>query len=462
LDVIDIPQRIEDQRQHHLAGLLEFLRIPSISTLPERRDDMRRCADFVAAEMRQAGLSRVEVLPTGGHPVVYGEWVHAPDKPTILVYGHYDVQPVDPIEKWDTPPFEPTIRDGQIFARGAADDKGQVYIHLKAVETYLSVAGHLPINVKFLIEGEEEIGSEHLDSFISTNRDLLRADLAVISDTDMFARGQPSMVYGLRGLTYLQVDLDGPSSDLHSGVFGGAVANPAQVLAAIIASLKDDDGRVTVPGFYDDVRPLTADEREAYALLPFDEEAYRADLGVQRLHGEPGYTTLERLSARPTLDVNGMWSGFTGEGAKTVLPSRASAKISCRLVPDQSPDKIYSLLEGRLRELCPPTVTMTITNLHGARPVITPLDHPAVRAASRALERAFGKKPLFTREGGSIPVVATFEDLLGIPTVLLGFALPDAHMHAPNERFDVENFHLGIRTVAFLLEELAEVPLSSR
>lgn len=453
----DVHARIESSRDAHLAGLFDFLRIPSISALPERRGDVARCAEVVAAEMRRIGLARVEVLATAGHPAVYGEWLGAPGRPTALVYGHYDVQPVDSKadDPWLSDPFEPTVRDGQVFARGAADDKGQVYAHFKAVEELLRAEGRLPLNLKFLVEGEEEIGSPNLDPFIKANLARLRADLAVISDTGMFARGRPSLAYGLRGLIYLQVDLVGPSTDLHSGSYGGGVANPAQALAQMIADLKDRDGRIAIPGFFDDVRPLTEAERAEYARLPFDEEAWLGEeTGGPTPFGEPGYTTLERVSGRPTLEINGLWSGFTGDGPKTVLPSRASAKISCRLVPEQDPERIFEVVERYLRAICPPTVRMSITRMGGGKPAITPLDHPAVRAAARALERAFGAAPLFTREGGSIPVVATLKDLLGIPTVLLGFALPDCHAHAPNERFDVDYFHQAIHTIAYLWEEL--------
>ena len=445
---------IAQNEDRHLEDLKGFLRIPSISALPEHKEAMVRCARHAADQMRAIGLTRVEVMPTGGHPVVYGEWLGAPGSPTALVYGHYDVQAVDPVELWTTPPFDPQVRDGELYARGAADDKGQVFLHWKAVEAHLKVNSRLPVNLKFLIEGEEEVGSEHLDEFLGANHELLKADVAVTSDTGWFDRGVPSIGYGLRGLTYLQVNLKGPDSDLHSGSFGGAIANPLQVLADIIAGLKDRHGRVDVPGFYDRVRPLAAEERRQFARLRFDEESYRRQLGVPALYGEEGYTTLERVWARPTLEINGLWGGFTGERAKTVLPSRAHAKLSCRLVPDQDPEEITALVEARLRDLCPPTVTMEIQRMHMGKPALTPTDHPAVQAAARAMERAFGKPTALIRSGGSIPIVASLKELLGIPSVLMGFALPDDHAHAPDERLDLNNFFGGIRAAAYLWEEL--------
>lgn len=439
---------LDAHEERFLRELFELLRIPSISALPERREDVRRAAEWLAAQLSRIGLEHVGVLPTGGHPVVYGDWLHQPDRPTVLVYGHYDVQPVDPLDEWERPPFEPTLQDGRIYARGAADDKGQLFLHVKALEAYLAALGRLPLNVRLLFEGEEEIGSANLDPFIAANRALLQADLAVISDTAMYARGQPAITYGLRGLAYLQVDVRGARHDLHSGSFGGAVRNPAQVLAELIASLKDPEGRVRVAGFYDDVLPLSAEERAEIARLPFDEQAYCASIGVKALWGEPGYSVLERVWARPTLDVNGIWGGFAGAGSKTIIPAQAGAKLSCRLVPNQDPDRIAELVERHLLAHAPPEVTVTVTRMHGGKPVLTPLDHPAVRAAARALEAAYGVRPVFMREGGSIPVVATLQELLGLPTVLLGFGLPDEGAHAPNERFELENFRGGLRTIA--------------
>lgn len=448
---------LDQQQERFLAELKELLSIPSISSSSAHRADVQRCAEWLAEHMRALGLEHVQVLPTEGHPVVYADWLHAPGRPTVLVYNHYDVQPVDPLEEWESPPFSPTVREGRVYARGAADDKGQLFLHLKAIEALLRVEGGLPINLKLLYEGEEEIGSEHLDAFLAAHRELLAADLVVISDTAMFDRGMPAICYGLRGLVYLQVDVEGPNSDLHSGAFGGAVANPAEMLARLIAKLKDEDGRVTVPHFYDDVRPLTEDERRELARLPFDEERFRRELGVEALWGEAGYSVLERLWTRPTLEVCGVWGGFQGEGSKTVIPARAGAKLSCRLVPDQDPERIADLLEQHLRALCPPGVRLRITRLHGGRPSITPIDHPAVQAAMRALKKGFGTDPVFIRAGGSIPVVASFESILGLPTVLMGFGLPDEHNHAPNEWFDLGNFRAGMRSVVWYWKELAAI-----
>ncbi|MBI2321460.1 MAG: dipeptidase, partial [Chloroflexi bacterium] len=438
-----------------LDELVDLLRVPSISALSAHQADVERCAAHLAAHLRAIGLPRVEVWPTARHPTVYAEWIGAPGRPTVLVYGHYDVQPVDPLGEWTSPPFEPTVRGGQLFARGAVDDKGQLFIHVKAVEAHLRTRGALPVNAKLLIEGEEEIGSPNLDSLIRQRQDDLAADVAVISDTSMFAPGLPSLTYGLRGLMYAQVELVGARSDLHSGSFGGALANPILALAGLLASLHGGGSRVAVPGFYGDVRPLSDAERRAFAALPFDEEAFRRDLGVDALAGEEGYSVLERLWARPTLDANGIWGGFQGEGAKTVLPARAGAKISARLVPDQDPERIGDLVEAHLRAHLPPGVRMTYTRLHGGKPCLTPLNHPAVQAAARGLEAGFGRPPVFIREGGTIPVVATLDEVLGLPTVLMGIGLPDGHAHAPDERLDLGNFYGGIRSATALLDELA-------
>jgi acetylornithine deacetylase/succinyl-diaminopimelate desuccinylase-like protein len=450
-----IDEYLHGRQENHLEELCAFLRIPSISTDPARRADVGRAADFLASMMRAAGLRQVEIVPTAGHPAVYGEWLGAPGRPTALVYGHYDVQPVDPLGEWQTPPFEPSVRGDELYARGAVDDKGQVFMQVKAIEALLQTTGALPMNVKFIVEGEEEMGSDNLDALLRERAARLSADVVVISDTAMFARGLPSLCYGLRGITYLQADVSGPDSDLHSGVFGGAVDNPAQVLAELIGSLKDRHGRINVPGFYDAVAPLTDAERAAWAALPFDEDAYIRSLGVPALFGEEGYTTLERAWGRPTLEINGIWGGFTGEGSKTIIPARASAKISCRLVPDQDPQTIAGLLERHLRTVCPRTVTLEVTHLHDGRPWRMPLDHPALAAAGRAVARGFGMAPVFTREGGSIPVVATLESLLRAPTLLVGIGLPDEHAHAPNERLHLPNLWNGMRTVAYLWEELA-------
>src|SRR5580704_283994 len=446
---------INVNRERYLEELKALLAIPSISALPEHAADVRRCADWCADEMRRVGLQNVRLIETPGNPVVYGDWLGAAGAPTILFYGHYDVQPVDPLDLWQSPPFEATIRDGEIYARGSADDKGQVFMHLKAVEAHMTQNGGLPVNMKLILEGEEEVGSVNLDDFIRAHKSELAADLVVISDTSMFDRGVPSICYGLRGLVYCQIDLRGSKGDLHSGVFGGAVANPAFVLAQMIAQMKDRGGRIKIPGFYDDVRPMEEAEREAWAQLSFNEKKYRKDFGIPRLFGETGYTTLERTWARPTLEVNGLLAGFTGEGAKTVLPALAMAKISMRLVPDQDPGKIADLFEAYVRKITPKTVDLKFTRMHGGKPWMTSFDNPFVQAAGRAIERGFGRKPIFTREGGSIPVVSTFQEELGLPSVLFGVGLPDENAHAPNVKLDVANFHNGIIASEYLYEEIA-------
>jgi acetylornithine deacetylase/succinyl-diaminopimelate desuccinylase-like protein len=445
---------VDQNKNRYLAELKDFIAIPSISTNPDNAGDVRRCAERVAEHMRNIGLQNVQLFPTAGHPVVYGEWLNAPGKPTVLLYGHYDVQPPDPLELWTSPPFEATIRNGNLYARGAADDKGQVFIHLKSIEAYLQNLGALPVNLKLLIEGEEEIGSEHLEPFVKDHKQLLQADLVLISDSSMFAKGVPSICYGLRGLAYMQIDLVGPNKDLHSGTFGGSVHNPIQALAEIIAQLHDKNGKVAIPGFYDEVRPLSKKEREAYMKLPLSEKKYAKDLGVKQLYGEKGFTTLERVWARPTLECNGIWGGFTGEGAKTVLPSKASAKISMRIVPDQTSAKVAKLFERHIKKIAPKTVTVNVRFLHGGEPAITPIDSPGVKAAVAALEKGFGKKPLYQREGGSIPIVVQFKQLLGLDTVLLGFGLPDENAHAPDEFINLDNFFGGIRTSLHFFNEL--------
>lgn len=445
---------IEKNSERYLNELFDFLRIPSISTDPERKDDTRRAAEFVARLMQSAGFPVAEIFETPGHPVVYGETRLSSDKPTVLVYAHYDVQPVDPVELWESGPFTPTVRNGELYARGAADDKGQMMIHLKSAEAFQEVLGEVPVNLKFLVEGEEEIGSVHLDDFIKDHLDRLSSDVVLISDTTMFARGVPSICYGLRGLAYVEIVVKGPNRDLHSGSFGGPVHNPAQVLAEILASMKDGSGRIVIPGFYDDVLELTQRERDEWASLPFDAEKYREELGVAALNGEEGYTPLEQLWARPTLEINGLLSGFTGQGAKTVLPSRAMAKVSMRLVPDQNPTRIEEQFESYVRSVAPDTVEVEVIRIHGGRPWVASLDHPALVTAANAMEKGFGKRPVFQREGGSIPVVATFSELFGVPTVLMGIGLPDENAHAPNEKLDLGNFYGGIRSSAFFMEEL--------
>jgi acetylornithine deacetylase/succinyl-diaminopimelate desuccinylase-like protein len=453
IPVIDF---IHTNRDRYIKELTDYLAIPSISALPEHKGDVRRCAEWTADEMRRVGLENVRLIDTPGHPVVYGDWLHAASAPTILFYGHYDVQPVDPVDLWTTPPFQATVRDGEIYARGAADDKGQVFMHLKAIEAHLKNGGKLPVNIKLIIEGEEEVGSANLDNFIRANKHMLGADVVVISDSAMFDRGVPSICYSLRGLVYCQIDLRGTKSDLHSGVFGGAVVNPNMALAQILAQMKDRGGRIKVPTFYDDVRPLSDAEREAWKKLPFNEKKYRKDLGAPKLFGESGYTTLERVWARPTLEVNGMLGGFTGEGAKTVIPAVSMAKVSMRLVPDQDPDKIAKAFEDYVRKVAPKSVEVKVTRLHGAKPWLTEYDSPWVQAAGRAIEKGFGRPPVFCREGGSIPVVSTFQAELNLPSVLFGVGLPDENAHAPNEKLDLDNFHNGVVASAILYGEIAD------
>ncbi|HMD33938.1 MAG TPA: dipeptidase [Vicinamibacterales bacterium] len=451
-NVIDF---VNVNRDRYLEELKAFLAIPSVSALPAHAADVKRCAEWTADEMRRIGLQNVRLIDTPGNPVVYGDWLGAPGKPTILFYGHYDVQPVDPLNLWESPPFEATVRDGEIYARGSADDKGQVFMHFKAVEAHLKQNGKLPVNIKFIIEGEEEVGSAHLDDFVRSHKTDLAADVVVISDSGMFGRGVPSICYGLRGLVYFQIDLRGSSTDLHSGSFGGAVVNPAMALAQMLAQMKDRGGRIRIPGFYDDVVELKEEERQAWATLPYNEKKYRADFGIPKLFGESGYTTLERTWARPTFEINGLLSGFTGEGAKTVLPAVAMAKVSMRLVPNQQPDKIATLFEAHIKDVAPKSVELKITRMHGGKPWMASYDNPFIQAAGRAIEKGFGRKPVFTREGGSIPVVSTFQEELGLPSVLFGVGLPDENAHAPNEKLDVSNFHNGIIASAVLYDEIA-------
>jgi acetylornithine deacetylase/succinyl-diaminopimelate desuccinylase-like protein len=453
-NVIDF---INVNRDRYLDELKALLAIPSISALPQHAADVKRCAEWCADEMRRIGLQNVRLIDTPGNPVVYGDWLGAEGAPTILFYGHYDVQPVDPLNLWESPPFEATIRDGEIYARGSADDKGQVFMHFKAIEAHLKQNGRLPVNIKIILEGEEEVGSEHLDDFIRAHKSELGANVVVISDSAMFDRGVPSICYGLRGLVYFQIDLRGSKTDLHSGSFGGAVANPALVLAQVLSQMKDRGGRVKIPGFYDDVVPLTDEERKAWASLPFNEKKYKKDFGIPKLFGESGYTTLERTWARPTFEINGLLSGFTGEGAKTVLPAVSMAKVSMRLVPNQNPDTIAKLFEDYVKKITPKTVELKVTRMHGGKPWMTSYDNPFVQAAGRAIEKGFGKTPVFTREGGSIPVVSTFQEELGLPSVLFGVGLPDENAHAPNEKLDVSNFHNGIIASAILYQEIASI-----
>jgi acetylornithine deacetylase/succinyl-diaminopimelate desuccinylase-like protein len=444
---------INSHRDTYVEELKEFLRIPSISTLVENKPDMTTAAEFVAGKLRSAGMQNVKIIETKGHPLVYADWLNAPGKPTVLIYGHYDVQPVDPIKLWDSPPFEPTIKDGKIFARGATDDKGQMYIHIKTVEAYMKTKGMLPLNVKFIIEGEEEIGSGNLEEFVNRNQDLLKCNAVLISDTSLYGPGIPTLTYGLRGLCYMEVEVTGPNRDLHSGTFGGGVDNPINVLAEMISKLKDSNGRIKIPGFYKDVVNLTKKERDNFKALPFSEKKYARELGVKELNGEKGYSTLERIWVRPTLDCNGILGGFTGDGAKTVLPSKAKAKISMRLVPNQDPKKIAKLFKSYINKIAPRTVKLNIKDLHGAYPIATSLDDNATISAANALSKVFGKKTVFMREGGSIPIVVTFAKKLKASPVLMGMGLDSENLHSPNEHFNLDHFQLGILSSAYFLNE---------
>ena len=445
---------INVNRDRYIDELKEYLSIPSISALPDYATDVIRCAEWTTEELKRVGLDNVRLVETAGYPIVCAEWLHAGEAPTIIFYGHYDVQPVDPLDKWETPPFDATIRSGELYARGAADDKGQIFMHFKAIEACMKQKGSLPVNIKLILEGEEEVGSENLDSFLRDHASEVCGDVLVISDTPMFDRGVPSICYGLRGLTYCQIDLRGTTSDLHSGSFGGAVANPAFVLAQLLAQMKDRSGRIKIPGFYDDVRSLKDEERIEYARLPFSERRFRKELGSPKLFGEKGFTTLERLWARPTFEVNGLCSGFTEDGAKTVIPAVAMAKVSMRLVPDQNPDQIGDLFEAYVKKIAPKTVDIAVTRMHTGKPWMTDFDNPFVQAAGRAIERGFGRKPVFNREGGSIPVIASFQERFGLPAVLFGIGLPDENAHAPNEKLDLDNFHRGVIAAAALYEEI--------
>src|SRR5476651_393891 len=452
----EIKQYIAQHKQRFLDELFELLRFPSVSADPKYKPDVLKTANFVADKLRSAGAEKVEVCPTAGNPIVYGEKIIDAAKPTVLVYGHYDVQPADPFELWNTPPFEPTIRDGKIYARGACDDKGQFYMHVKAFELMMQT-DTLPCNIKFMIEGEEEVGSSNLGIFVMANKEKLKADVVLISDTSMISMEHPSLETGLRGLSYLEVEVVGPNRDLHSGVYGGAVANPATILAKMIASLHDENNKIAIPGFYDDVIDLTADERKALNEAPYNEAEYKADLDVKELWGEKGYTTFERTGTRPTLEVNGIWGGYIGEGAKTVLPSKANAKISMRLVPNQHSDKISKLFTAHFLKIAPPYVKVKVTPHHGGEPVVTPTDSVAYRAAQKAIEESFGKKPIPTRGGGSIPIVALFEEALGIKTVLMGFGLDSDALHSPNEKYDIFNYYKGIETIPLFHKYFAEL-----
>jgi len=447
---------LDQHKDRFLEELLQLLRIPSVSARSEHKQDMIACAKAVKQRLEEAGADTVIIYQTPGHPVVYAEKKVDASRPTVLVYGHYDVQPPDPLELWHSGPFEPVIKDGKIYARGSADDKGQFYMHVKTLEIFTNT-NSLPVNIKFLIEGEEEIGSRNLEDFVKAHKDLLKADVVLISDTAMLSMQNPSIDVGVRGLSYIEVEVTGPNRDLHSGVYGGAVANPITILAKMIASLHDENNHVTIPHFYDDVVESSAEERAEMAKAPYDEEEYKNDLGVKELWGEKGYTTNERTGIRPTLEVNGIWGGYTGEGAKTVLPAKAYAKISCRLVPNQKHQTITKLLIDHLLKIAPPSVTVKAEEHHGGDPYLTPIDSVEYKAAAKAIETAFGKPPVPVRGGGSIPITALFESELNCKTVFLGFGLDSDNLHSPNEKFELFNFYKGIETIPYFHKYYADM-----
>jgi acetylornithine deacetylase/succinyl-diaminopimelate desuccinylase-like protein len=439
-----------------LEELKGLLRIPSISTLPEHNDDCRRAAELLASELKRIGIEHVRLIENAGHPLVYGDWLHAAAKPTALIYGHYDVQPPDPLDEWLTPPFEPTERDGNLYARGAADDKGQVWLQVKALESLLAETGRLPLNVRVLFEGEEEVGGEAIAAFVAQKPEQAQADFALVCDTELFAPGLPTLCVGLRGMIYTELEARGARTDLHSGLYGGVAPNPFVALAQILAKLKDEQGRILIPGFYDDLRAPSAEELEAWRSLPFDEEQYRlSEVGSRQLVGEPGYSALERAWARPTLDVHGMPGGFTGVGAKTVIPARALAKVSMRLVPDMTPAKSFAQYKNYVESMAPAGVDVEVRLIHQGDPCLIPVDNPYIRAATRALREVWGKETVFIRGGGSIPIVGDFARHLGVPSVLMGFGLPDDNLHAPNEKFHLKNFELGILSTIRFFEQAA-------
>jgi acetylornithine deacetylase/succinyl-diaminopimelate desuccinylase-like protein len=446
---------LETNKQRFLDELLELLRIPSVSADSKYKGDVARCADAVHAALLAAGCTKAEVCPTAGHPIVYGEIIIDEKLPTVLVYGHYDVQPADPLDLWHSGPFDPVIKDGKIYARGACDDKGQMYMHVKALEVMVKT-NTLPCNVKLMIEGEEEVGSDNLGLFVENNKEKLKADIVLISDTSMISMENPSIESGLRGLAYMEVEVTGPNRDLHSGVYGGAVANPINQLCKMIASLHDENNHITIPGFYDKVLELKAEERDELNKAPFSLDEYKKELHVDEVWGEKGFTVLERTGTRPTLDVNGIWGGYTGEGAKTVLPGKAYAKISMRLVPNQISKEISNLFSDHFKKIAPEGITVKVTPHHGGEPVVTPTDSPAYQAAARAIKATFGKDPIPTRGGGSIPIVALFESVLGLKTVLLGFGLDNDNIHSPNEKYDVFNYYKGIETIPYFHKFFAE------
>jgi acetylornithine deacetylase/succinyl-diaminopimelate desuccinylase-like protein len=451
----EIDSFIERTKDERLADYLDFLRIPSIGTLREHDADTRRASEFVAERLAGMGFENVEIAPTGGHPIVYADWLHAEGAPTVLVYAHYDVQPVDPLDLWKRPPFEPVVENGRVYARGAADDKSHVHLHLWAARAWLETHGRLPVNLRIVFEGEEESGSDHFDPWIEANRGRLSADLAMISDTGFFEGNKPAITVGLRGLVYMQIDVTGSQLDLHSGSFGGNVQNPANALATILARLKNEDGSVAVPGFYDQVLELTPREREEFARMPLDEETFSRDHGLYELFGELGFSVLERRGARPTLDVNGIWGGFQGEGSKTIIPAHAHAKISSRLVPDMDPERTYQLIRDCVLSVAPAGVKVEISKLNDGMWSRTPIDHPAVKAAADSLEEVFGERPYYLYEGGSVPAGAAFANILGMPVLLLGFTQPDDQAHAPNESMRLDNYESGLRTLVRYWQRLS-------
>ena len=448
---------VEKNQPRLLDELKTFLRIPSVSTLPEHVPDVLRAAQFVADSMKTAGLENIEIIATAKHPLVYADWLHAPGKPTVLCYGHYDVQPPDPLDEWITPPFEPTVRDGNIYARGSADDKGQMYMHIKAVEALLATTGTLPVNLKFLIEGEEEVGGESVAKFVAENPARLKADVALVSDTELFAEGLPTLCIGLRGLIYTEIEARGPSRDLHSGMYGGAAPNAVFGLIELLSKMKDANGKIQIPGMYDDVAPPTPAERSSWEHLPFDEKEFlKNEVGATRLTGEPGYSVFERTWARPTLEVHGIAGGFTGAGAKTVIPARATAKVSMRMVPNQDPEKIIAAYKKFVAENTPAGIQTEVRVLSWGPAIMVNPDHPAIHVAAQAFRDILGKETVFIRSGGSIPIVGDFAKHLGIPTILMGFGLPDDGLHSPNEKYKVANYYAGIMTIAHFFEQYGQ------
>jgi len=448
---------VEQNKPRLLDELKTFLRIPSVSTLPEHVPDVQRAAQFVADSMKTAGLENIEIIPTAKHPLVYADWLHAPGKPTVLCYGHYDVQPPDPLDEWISPPFEPVVRDGNLYARGSADDKGQMYMHIKAVEALLATSGTCPVNLKFLIEGEEEVGGESVAKFVAENPARLKADVALVSDTELFAEGLPTLCIGLRGLIYTEIEARGPARDLHSGMYGGAAPNAVFGLIELLAKLKDANGKIQIPGMYDDVEPPTPAEKRSWEHLPFDEKDFlKNEVGSTQLTGEPGYSVLERTWARPTLEVHGIAGGFTGAGAKTVIPARATAKVSMRMVPNQNPEKIIAAYKNFVADNTPAGIQTEVRVLSWGPAIMVNPDHPAIHVAASAFRDILGKETVFIRSGGSIPIVGDFAKHLGIPTILMGFGLPDDGLHSPNEKYKVANYYAGIMTIAHFFEQYGQ------